>query len=195
MKTLKNPSLCALPQESNDSAGCPLHTSRVFFMEQWKVIKGFEKTYELSDHGRIKSYSRGKIKILKGGFDKDGYRMIVLCEDGKRKTTQIHLLVWDHFGDKPRDGHKLQVDHRDENKLNNHINNLQLLTNRENTTKYFKTQKTASKYTGVSWFAPQKIWKASIVINKKQKLIGYFNDEYEAHLAYQYELKKIESCV
>ena len=105
-------------------------------MEQWKPIKNFPR-YEISNYGRVKSL-KGKEKILTPYINK-GYCDISLSNDGQRKHFLIHSLVWSHFSDIPQGD--LQIDHRDENKINNHIDNLQLLTCKENINKhwdYFK---------------------------------------------------------
>ena len=103
MKTSRNPSLCALPQEPSGSAGCPLYTSGVFFMnkktEIWKPIEGFEGLYEISNYGRVKSlerktyhnkgYRQVNERILKGGLNADGYRMVIL-----RKNNKVHDFLF-----------------------------------------------------------------------------------------------------
>ncbi len=123
--------------------------------EIWKPINGHKGLYEISNHGLIKSLARniniGQHRVwkkeeafLKGGISR-GYRLVLLYKNGKRKTFLIHRLVWDHFGNSPRNGRKLQVDHIDNNKLNNRIDNLQLLTAKENTTKYHLFIKTSGR--------------------------------------------------
>ena len=69
------------------------------------------------------------------------------------------------------------------------FDNLQLLNNRENTTKYQLTQKRSSKYAGVYWNKKAKKWLAQIRINDKRKYLGLFDNEHEANLKYQEELK------
>ena len=163
---------------------------------------GYEGLYDVSNYGIIKSLARewkcGKgytarkdETILATTLDNYGYLAIGFNHKGKNETSQIHRVVWDAFGDKPRNGSKLQVDHIDNNKLNNRIDNLQLLTNRQNTSKGFMIKNTSSKYTGVSWVNRDKIWRAHIRINKKLKHLGHFKNEYDAHLAYQKALGEL----
>ena len=76
------------------------------------------------------------------------------------------------------------VDHIDNNPMNNKLNNLQLISHRENCSKDRKQG--ASKYTGVSWFARDSKWRASISFKGSSVHLGYFKDELDAH--YQYEL-------
>ena len=155
-------------------------------------IKGFEGDYKISNYNKLKSIKFNKERIIKEKTHTI-YNYYSLCKNGKRYEHKTHLLVWDHFGSSKRDGIKLQVDHIDEDKKNNHIDNLQLLKPRSNVSKAYKKYNTTSNYTGVSWFKQTNRWKAGIRIDGKMKHLGYFLDEYEAHLAYKKELDKIET--
>jgi len=180
---------------------------KLFIREVFKDIRGYEGSYQISNFGRVKSLSRrsyagrkngryfSKEIILKGNIEGCGYLQVMLYNNSKYKAFKMATLVWDHFGDKPRNGRKLQVDHIDEDKLNNKIDNLQLLTCRENTAKRSLQKIKSSKYTGVSWHKRDKIWGAQIYINGKANYIGSFNNEYNAHLAYQNEIIKTQSDI
>jgi len=161
--------------------------------EIFKDIKGFEGFYQISNFGRVKSLSRKfspTERILKVGINSQGYYSTNFSKDGKLKSYAPHHLVWDAFGNKKRNGMKLQVDHIDNNRLNNRIDNLQLLSNRENCTKYnLQNDKSTSKYVGVCWNG--KKWQAGININGKTKYLRSFTNEYDAHLAYQKALGEI----
>ena len=202
MKTLKKSLVPHVAKDSTESAGLPSCGSRVFFMEQWKAIKDYEGIYEISDQGRVKSIERNIMRsngrnkpvserILKPGKNHGGYYHISLSKKGLIKKYFVHALIWDHFGDRPRNGRKLQIDHVNEIKTDNRIDNLQLLTQRENNSKGWRNKKKSSKYTGVSWDKTGKIWKSYITINGKLKYLGNHKTEINAHLAYQSELKKI----
>lgn len=171
--------------------------------EKWKPIKDYEGLYEISNRGRIKSLAKtwisgnGSIRekretILKANQDGNGYLFINLCKNKKRTIYKTAHLVWDHFGNKSRNGRILQVDHIDNNKQNDRIDNLQLLSQRENLLKGFiQNGKKTSRFTGVYYYRITKKWIAHIRINGKQKHLGYFIDEYQANLAYQKALKNI----
>ena len=101
--------------------------------EIWKPIVGYDG-YEISNLGRVKSLERNIVKgrgglckieerILKSGKDKDGYSQVVLNKEGKRKTHKIHRLVATAFIDNPNN--LPQVNHIDEIKTNNCVNNLE----------------------------------------------------------------------
>ena len=106
--------------------------------EIWKPIKGYEGLYEVSNMGRVKSLARKYCRndrILRGTTGNHGYNKVGLCKDSHIKTILIQHLVWEAFGNGRRNGWKQVIDHVDSNKLNNRIDNLQLLTQRENISK------------------------------------------------------------
>lgn len=79
------------------------------------------------------------------------------------------------------------VDHIDNNPLNNNVTNLRVITKRENSS---KDRKGISKYTGVTFNKKSNKWRSQIWINGKNKTLGSFDDELEAHRAYQKELQQ-----
>lgn len=158
--------------------------------EIWKDIPQYEGVYQVSNLGRVKSLKFNKERILKTGSNGDGYLMVCFNKDMNQKTFKVHQLVAIAFLNHKPDGTlNIVVDHIDNNKLNNNVENLQLTTNRHNASKDKKN--TSSKYTGVSWCKKSKKWTARIRVNRKQKYLGCFNCETEASKAYQEELKKL----
>lgn len=172
-------------------------------IEQWKPIKDYEGLYEISNFGRVKSLprqcktGRGGIyntqeHISKSAIANTGYYVVSLWKKGKSSMGVIHQLVWDHFGIGDRDGRRIQVDHKDNNKQNCRIDNLQLLTLRENGHKYQKTRiDKTSKYIGVSWSSNRKKWRAMIWSCKKPVSLGYYKIEEDAANAYQNAFNKL----
>ena len=161
--------------------------------EIWKDIPTYEGKYQVSNLGNVKSlnYNKTKIeKLLIPRINMRGYYQFILCKDGKTKTFTSHQLVAITFLNHTPDGtQKLVVDHINDNKLDNRVENLQIITQRENA---YKTQgEYSSQYKGVNWFERLNKWCAKININGKSKHLGYFIDEYEAHLEYQEALKEI----
>ena len=95
--------------------------------EIWKNIKGYEGLYEVSNLGNVKSLRKNK--IMK--FSKCGdYHLILLCNNGKMKGELVHRLVAKAFIPNPNNYET--VNHIDENKKNNSVDNLEWLSNKDN---------------------------------------------------------------
>lgn len=167
--------------------------------EIWKDVIGYEGLYQVSNLGNVKSLNRlmqkgkniftSKEKILKHNIKSNGYSAVVLCLNKIEKTMPIHQLVAMAFLNHNPCGFKLVIDHINDVKTDNRIENLQIVTQRENAC---KTQgKYSSKYKGVSWHKVAKKWVCKIEINRKSHYLGLFNCEKEAHQAYQNKLKEI----
>lgn len=94
--------------------------------EIWKDILGCEGLYQVSNFGRVKSFKFGKERILKPGTNKYGYLIVILCKNGKVKHFYVHRLVAEAFIPNP---HNYPcVNHKDECKTNNNVNNLEWCT-------------------------------------------------------------------
>lgn len=172
------------------------NSSYVCRMEEiYKDIPNYEGLYQVSNLGNVRSLDRvnsrgrnikGLILSLKL---RKGYKATNLCYNAKLKTFNVHQLVAMAFLSHIPNGHKLVVDHIDNNPLNNRLDNLQIISNRENLSKDKKNG--TSKYTGVYWNNSLGKWTSAIVINSNKKVLGHFECETEAHKAYQNKLKEI----
>lgn len=151
--------------------------------ETFKVIKDHD-SYQVSNCGNIFSTKRGR--LLKPFKDKKGY----LNVDLDKKSFKVHHLVWDNFGDRQRDGLRLQIDHIDNVKTNNHIDNLRLVTNRENCVKRSLLNKTSGLPLGVSKFRDKFI--AQMRIGKKHIHLGVFDNIREASEMYKHSVSCLD---
>lgn len=111
--------------------------------EIWKDIKGYEGLYKISNKGRIK----GLYGLMTPQLSREGYYQIMLRKDNKSKQMRIHRLVLNAFGEPPRKNQKY-VNHKDLNKKNNNIENLEWVTAKENSNHYEKNRN-ISKYNSI----------------------------------------------
>jgi hypothetical protein len=99
-------------------------------IEIWKDIPNYEGLYQASNLGNIKSLNYNhtkKEKILKTRLDTRGYEIIELRNKGKRGFHRVHRLVAQAFI--PNPDNYPQINHKDENKLNNCVDNLEWCDN------------------------------------------------------------------
>jgi hypothetical protein len=100
--------------------------------EIFKDIEGYPN-YQISNYGNVKSLNynhTGKEKILKPTKDKKGYLRVCLSKQGKLKNHKIHRLVAEAFIE--NQNNYLMVNHKDENKENNCVSNLEWCTAKYN---------------------------------------------------------------
>ena len=145
--------------------------------EIWKDINGYEGLYQCSNHGRVRSLDRyvfehsGKRQFRKGQFikpriNKNGYLQLALNKNSKRKMIYVHVLVAQTFIENI--DHKETVNHKDGNKLNNFINNLEWVSYSENNEhSYIQLNRKVSDEGG----SP----KAVYIIDTVNKTMKFFN--------------------
>ena len=99
-------------------------------MEEWRDIKGYEGLYQVSNLGRVKSLARKinnqygkKERLMTQKIDKDGYKRVGLNKNGKQIYYGVHRLVAQAFISNPNN--YPQINHKDENKSNNKVDNLE----------------------------------------------------------------------
>ena len=124
---------------------------------------------------------------LKNLNEKIDYTIEPKYEKGTNRVKvhkQLHRLLMEIHHPELRDNPKLYIDHINGDKLDNRKENLRLATNQQNSMNRKPHKNSSSKYKGVYWSKRENKWIAQIVINKKNKYIGRYQDEKEAALAY-----------
>lgn len=95
----------------------------------WKDIKGYEGYYQVSDDGRVRRiYDTVPPRILKSRPSL--YPTVSLCVGQKKKSFNVHRLVAETFLERPE--RTTEVNHKDGNKWNNDLSNLEWVTQKEN---------------------------------------------------------------
>lgn len=99
--------------------------------ERWKCIPGYNGKLFVSNYGQVKYvFKNGRESIKTQKVFKNGYAYISTKVHGKIKRLLVHRLVAEAFLVKASDG--LEVNHKDHNKLNNNVKNLEWVTHRQN---------------------------------------------------------------
>ncbi|WP_312681466.1 NUMOD4 domain-containing protein [Lactococcus taiwanensis] len=95
--------------------------------EIWRPILDYEN-YVVSNLGNVKNIKSNK--LLSPGLDKDGYKLVVLYKNNKPSTRRVHRLVAQTFI--PNHANKPQVNHKNEVRTDNRVENLEWMTSEEN---------------------------------------------------------------
>lgn len=151
--------------------------------EIWKDVKGYEGYYKISNLGNVKSLDRfvkgmnnskrllkGKIKPLQN--HPHGYYQIRLSKNGNSKTFKTYQLVaYNFLNYEPKKGYV--IDHIDNDPKNNFLDNLQIITHKQNTRK-------DKENLGLSFHKASNKWRRYKYIDNKQISLGYFNTKEDA---------------
>ena len=165
-------------------------------MEIWKDIPGYYGKYQVSNEGRVRSlpkYNLRSTRILKQG-NRNGYKGVFLYKAGKGKSFLVHKLVAMAFLNHKPDGFNEVIDHINNIPTDNRLENLQITTQRYNTTKDRKNKK-GDLPTGVFLKknnTTKNFYSARIRIDGKLVYLGNYNTPEEAHEAYLTKLKELE---
>lgn len=161
-------------------------------MEEWRDCKSFEGRYEVSNLGRVRglrSNYNGKAKtvvkphILKFGNNKGYCRVILLDNAGKRHSKSVHRLVATAF---IGDCTGLEINHKDGNKKNNVVDNLEICNKSYNTIHAYRL--------GLMKPCNNGLWK-TVEIYKNGEKIGLFNSIREMCRVYGLDRKSVMETI
>lgn len=158
-------------------------------MEIWKDIKGFEGLYQVSNYGRVKSFKRANEFILKPRSvkstkrnDREYHSVVLYTKEKKPTKNLIHRLVVREF--LPDYDTSLQVNHIDGNSTNNHLSNLEMVTQMDNHIHACIKTRKFSKYAGVTRHKQSGKWQARLTHNGNIIRFSLFDTDYDAAMAY-----------
>ncbi|AMW61728.1 HNH endonuclease [Bacillus phage Juglone] len=130
-------------------------------MEVWKQVKGYEGLYLVSNKGRVKGEDRLAVhdpikgtmrqckgKIMKQKETSEGYLEITLSNDNVRKTVRVHRLVAEAFIHNDNEVDNVLINHKDENKSNNVVENLEWCSSIQNNTHGTRVERVRNKRIG-----------------------------------------------
>jgi len=148
-------------------------------MEELFVKIDHYDNYEISNLGNVRNIKTGR--ILKPIINGRGYYKVSLCKSGKQKNFTIHRLVAGAFIINPEN--KQNIDHCDNNRLNNDICNLRWVTAKENNQNRSISKRNTSGIKGVHFHKPSNKWQARIYIDGIRISLGCFETLEEASQA------------
>lgn len=133
----------------------PIPTDNIRSSEEWLPVVGFELLYLVSRWGQV--FSLISDKVLKPGAHTRGYVQLTLCKNGRYYNKLVHRLVMEAFVGPCPEG--MQVNHKDGDKLNNCLSNLEYVTKSENEKHAHKTglKNQAGSLNGYSFFIEKDI--------------------------------------
>lgn len=164
--------------------------------EEWRPITGFEGLYEVSNLGRVRSLDRqvnnqgtyiisGKVLVLTA--DKRGYKHLLLWKDGKSKLGLVHRLVAGAFI--PNPCNLPQVNHKDENKGNNIVSNLEWCT-----AKYNSNYGTGARRNGMARRNNSRDSKPVIQLDLNHNFVAEYPSAREAARRNDFRQSEISKC-
>lgn len=155
--------------------------------------------YFVTDDGRVFSTKRGEMKELKPGRNKDGYLTVLLCrDDGARKRLYVHRLVATVFI--PNPDNLPCVNHKDENKTNNCVDNLEHCTHQYNDNYGTKPKRisetlTGRKSSGARKHTPKvRCLELGITFDCNNACDRYFLETYGINIKVVKILKRSDQC-
>ena len=164
-------------------------------MENWRAVVGYEGLYEVSDCGNVRSlnwHNEGITKNLWLKPTRYGYRQVYL----KGKMKLVHRLVAEAFI--PNPDNLPQINHIDENKINNCVSNLEWCTFKQNVQAYLQnhpSKKRRPRKTGKHYgkHSHRNLYKI-VQLTKSGELVNVWDYAIDARHAHGYSTTSIWEC-
>ncbi|MCS2775473.1 NUMOD4 domain-containing protein [Bacteroides fragilis] len=165
-------------------------------MEIFVDIKGYETLYQVSNFGRIKSLGNGKsnaskLKILKQHITKDGYSTVALTINSVTQRYRVHKLVANAFI--PNPNNYPCINHKDENKQNNTVDNLEWCTSKYNNNYGTRIERFVESMKG-KLVNRKDTSKKIMMCSLKNELIEIFPSMMEVTRKYGFSVGAINQC-
>ena len=167
-------------------------------MEEWKNVIGYEGLYEVSDKGNVRNVRRNT--LLKLSKNKYGYIQVYLYKNGIRTGLKVHRLVAQAFI--PNPDNLPQVNHKDQDKTNNRVDNLEFCDHKYNVNYGHRTENAINTRVKNGYADPDfigfglnekdymKEYNRIYRENNREKLIEYSKKYYQEHKKELYEKNK-----
>lgn len=153
--------------------------------EEWRDVENYKGYYQVSNTGKVKSLNynhTGKERILKAHDNGKGYLQVQLCKDGKKENYYLHVLVAVAFI--PNPDNLPQVNHKDEDKTNNCVENLEYCSRLYNANYGTRNKRVA-----------EKLSKPIFSIDKESGEIREFPSTMEAERQTGIDQRRINDCL
>lgn len=146
--------------------------------EEWRLVKNTNGRYYISNFGRLISVTKRRgVHVLENVNKKGGYLSVVLEGENGFIYTRLHRLVYEAFvGEIPK-GHKFHIHHKDHNKQNNRVDNLELVTAKEHYQKDIDSRDCEGMNNYNKYIRPNKIVQKTL----DGEFVAIFNNAKEAH--------------
>ena len=156
-------------------------------IEEWKDIPGYEGLYKISNFGNFKKIrfinnicNIPKEKYISKKYNNKGYEIVILYKNGTSKTKLLHRIVASLFlSNYSKD---LEVNHKDGNKKNNNVSNLEMVTRKENVRHAINNNLWISPNKNRFGSASYKALKVEMLDKDSEKIIKKFNSIIEASM-------------
>lgn len=162
-------------------------------LEIWKDIPEYEGLYQCSSFGQVRSLDRYDCRnreckgiTMKQILGNVGYMTVYLWNNGKKKTIRTHQVVAMCFLNHTQCRYSLVVNHKNGNRLDNNVENLEVVTARYNSqhSSQMRVDSKSSIYTGVVYREKLNTYQVTVSVNGKHVYIGTYKDELEASGVY-----------